>query len=62
MKTILDNLARLAELLRLTKIDVQEGQNRLNEAELKVSETMALLQARRENLELGSGKAQRSDK
>lgn len=60
MKVIMDNLAKLAEILRLTRIDVQEGQDRLDEAEVKVSETMALLQARRENLELGSGKVQRS--
>lgn len=56
MKTILDSLRNIAELLRLTRKDVEDGQGRLAEAEQRVAETMALLEARRDNIALGTKK------
>jgi hypothetical protein len=52
MKAIRENLRAAADLLHDARQDVASGAGRLDEAEQKVEETMALLDARKKNIEL----------
>jgi hypothetical protein len=55
MDKIKENLKAINGLVRSAKKDVVEGQGRLDQAEQKVNETMALLDARRQNIKLDLG-------